>query len=133
MAVSGSARWNGEQVNFTTSLTATDFLWGETGTVAVALEAQPVNASFSGTITPSGKVSGKADIAAPSLTRALGWLGQSVGTPLGRLAFSGDVSLDGTNFALTDSRIQLDDSAASGGLSLAMGGKPTLTANLAVD
>ncbi len=133
MAVSGSARWNGEAVNFTSSLTATDFLWGETSTVAVAVEAQPVNASFSGTITPSGKVSGKADIAAPSLTRALGWLGQSVGTPLGRLAFSGGVSVDGTNFALTDSRIQLDDIAASGGLSLAMGGKPTLTANLAVD
>lgn len=133
MSVAGSARWNGEPVKFTTTFTATDLLWGEAGNVALTLEAQPVNAGFSGTLTPAGAISGQADITTASLSRALGWLGQSVGTPLGRLAFSGGVSMDGSSFALSDSRIQLDDITATGALTVGLSGKPNVTANLNVD
>lgn len=133
MAVSGSARWNGEPVTFASSFTATDFLWEQPSAVALDLKSAPINASFSGTLTPSGQVSGKADVATPSLTRALSWMGQTVGTPLGRFAFSGGLSVDGSQFGVTDSTIQLDDIAARGSLSVAMAGKPSVTANLSVD
>lgn len=133
MTVSGAARWKGEDVRFNTSLTASQLLWGETSNVAVSVETRPVNASFSGTLTPSGRVTGRAEVASPSLSQAMTWLGQNPGTPLGRLAFSGGVDVDGPSIALTDTRLQLDDIAASGALSLALSGKPTLTANLAVE
>lgn len=133
LSVSGSARWNGEELRFNTALTASQMLWGETSNVAMSLEARPVNASFSGTITPAGQITGKADLATPSLTQAMAWLGQTTGTALGRLNFSGGLDMDGTRFALTDARIQLDDISASGGLSVTLAGKPSLTANLAVD
>ncbi len=132
MTVSGSARWNGEQIAVSSSFTATDLLWHRPGTMAINVQSQPINASFAGTITPAGQVSGKADIATPSLTRALGWLGQSVGTPLGRFSFSGGLSADGTKFGVSDSKIQLDDITANGSLSIAIAEKPSITANLSV-
>lgn len=133
LIASGSARWNGEAVTFATSLTATQLLWEQPGAVTLDLKSRPVNASFSGTVTPSGQVSGKADIATPSLTRALGWLGQSVGNPLGQFAFSGGISAGGDQFAMTDATIRLDDIRANGSLSVAMAGKPSITASMSVD
>ncbi|WP_286720058.1 AsmA family protein [Devosia sp. 63-57] len=133
MSVTGSAIWNGEKVDFSTAFTATDVLWGKTGIITLDLKSGPLNAGFSGTVSPAGQLSGKADISAPSLTRALGWVGQSIATPLGRFAFSGGVSVDGSQFAVANSTIQLDDIAAKGSLSLAMAGKPSIIANLSVD
>jgi AsmA protein len=133
MAVSGTARWNGEPVNFASSFTATDLLWAQASTISLNVESAPLNASFSGTLTPAGAVSGKADVTAPSLTRALSWMGQTVGTPLGRFAFSGNLSAGDSQFAVTESSIRLDDIAANGTLSIAMQGKPSITANLSVD
>lgn len=133
LSASGSARWNGEAVTFSTSLTPTQLLWEQPGAVVFDLKSQPVNASFSGTVTPTGQVSGKADIATPSLTRALGWLGQSVGSPLGQFAFSGGISAGSDQFAMTDATIRLDDIRANGSLSVAMAGKPSITASLSVD
>jgi len=133
LSASGSARWNGEAVTFSTSLTPTQLLWEQPGAVAFDLKSQPVNASFSGTVTPTGQVSGKADIATPSLTRALGWLGQSAGSPLGQFAFSGGISAGSDQFAMTDATIRLDDIRANGSLSVAMAGKPSITASLSVD
>lgn len=133
LAVAGSARWNGEAVGFTSSLTATDLLWEQPSAIAVDLKSQPVNVNFNGTVTPAGQVSGKADISAPSLTRALGWLGQNIGTSLGPFAFSGGISANGSDFAMTDARLRLDDISANGSLSVAMAGKPNINATLSVD
>ncbi|MET3927399.1 AsmA family protein [Devosia sp. 2618] len=133
LSASGSARWNGEAVTFSTSLTPTQLLWEQPGAVVFDLKSQRVTASFSGTVTPTGQVSGKADIATPSLTRALGWLGQSVGSPLGQFAFSGGISAGSDQFAMTDATIRLDDIRANGSLSVAMAGKPSITASLSVD
>ncbi|MBJ7578540.1 AsmA family protein [Devosia sp. MC532] len=133
VSASGSARWNGEAVSFAASVTPTQFLWEEPGAVAFDLKSQPLNANFSGTVTPSGQVSGKADIATPSMTRALAWLGQSVGSPLGQFAFSGGVSAGGNQFAVTDATIRLDDIRANGSVSVAMASKPSVTASLSVD
>ncbi|WP_160172842.1 AsmA family protein [Devosia sp. LC5] len=133
LSASGSARWNGEAVNFATSLTPTQLLWEQPSAVVLDLKSEPVNVSFSGTVAPSGQVSGKADIATPSLTRALGWLGQSVGNPLGQFAFSGGISAGDSQFTMTDATVHLDDIRANGSLSVAMAGKPSITASLSVD
>ncbi|HTN64270.1 MAG TPA: AsmA family protein, partial [Devosia sp.] len=54
LSLSGTAQWNGEAVNFVTSLALSDLLWGQTGEVVVDFKSQPVNANFSGTISPDG-------------------------------------------------------------------------------
>ena len=133
LSLSGTAQWNGEAVSFATSLALSDLLWGQPGGVAVDFKSQPLNANFSGTVSPDGGVSGKADIAAASLSRALGWFGQNTGTPLGQFAFSGGISVGSTGLAMTDATIGLDDIHAKGSLSVMTAGKPKITAALSVD
>lgn len=133
LSLSGTAQWNGEAINFTTALTLSDLLWGQAGAVTVDVKAQPANARFSGTISPDGAASGKVDITAASLSRALTWLGQDTGASLGRFAFSGGVSAGSTALAVTDATIDLDDIHAKGSVSVVTTGKPTITATLAVD
>jgi len=133
LALSGTARWNGEPLSFSTSLTLADLLWGQAGQVALELKAAPVNASFAGTLGPEGALSGKADIAAPSLTRAAGWFGQSLGTPLGRFSFSGGIAADSGRVAVTEASIGLDDIKLRGSLAVTLSGKPKVTAAVAVD
>jgi len=133
LALSGTARWNGEPLSFSTSLTLADLLWGQAGQVALELKAAPVNASFAGTLGPEGALSGTADIVAPSLTRAAGWLGQSLGTPLGRFSFSGGIAADSGRVAVTEASIGLDDIKLRGSLAVTLSGKPKVTAAVAVD
>ncbi|GLQ53696.1 AsmA family protein [Devosia nitrariae] len=133
LAVSGAARWNGEVVDIASSLAIADLLKGQPSAAAVDFKSRPVNANFSGTIALNGTVSGKAEISATSLSRALGWFGRNTGTPLGQFAFSGGISVSSTELAMTDATIGLDDIHARGSLSVAMAGKPKITAALAVD
>jgi len=133
LVLSGTAHWNGEPLSFSTSLALADWLWGQPGQVALDLRAAPVNASFAGTLSLDGALSGKADIAAPSLTRAAGWLGQTLGTPLGRFSFSGGVAADSGQVAVTEASIGLDDIRLGGSLAVTLSGKPKVTAALRVD
>lgn len=133
LSLSGTARWNGEAVGFATSLALADLLWGQTGNVAVDFKSQPLNAAFSGTVDPAGVLSGKADISAASLSRALGWLGQATGTSLGRFSFSGGLAASATELAMKDAVIGLDEMQAQGSASVALAGRPKVTASLSVD
>lgn len=133
LTASGTARWKGEALGFSTTLTATDLLWGQRGNIAVDLKSAPMNASFSGAVAPTGQASGKASVSAPSLSRALSWLGQSSDAPLGQFAFAGGLSVNGGQVAVTDANIQLGDLSANGSVSVAMAGKPNVKASLSVD
>jgi AsmA protein len=133
LSLSGTARWNGEALGFAATMALADLLWGQPGKLAVDLKSQPLNANFSGTLSAEGAVAGKADVSAPSLSRALGWLGQSTGTPLGRFNFSGGVSVSSSEVAMTEASISLDDMGAKGSVAVALTGKPKITAALSVD
>lgn len=133
LAVSGSAHWNGEAVDFASSIVLTDLLSGQPGMVSVDLRSQPVNAKFSGTIALSGSVKGRTDITAASLSRALRWFGQDTGTPLGRFSYSGETTVDGDKLTLNDAAIVLDDIHANGSVSVGMAEKTTIVAALSVD
>ena len=133
VAVSGTARWNGEPVGFATSLALTDILSGAPIAASVDFRSGPVNATFSGTLAPEGSVKGKVDIAAASLSRALGWFGQDTGTPLGRFSYSGQIAASSDRLALSEASIALDDMHANGSVSVAMAGKTTIEAALSVD
>src|SRR5690606_33958953 len=110
-----------------------DLLMGQPGTAAIDFRSPPVNANFSGTVALNGAASGRAEISAASLSRALGWFGQDTGTPLGRFAFSGDIAVSDTEFVLSEATIGLDDINAGGSLSVTRVGKPKVTAALSVD
>lgn len=133
LALSGTARWNGEAIGFTAALALSDLLWGQPGQVTLDLKSRPLNAGFAGTLGNDGTVSGKAEIAAPSLAQAAAWLGQDIGTQLGRFAFSGGIAASSRQVALTEARIGLDDMQARGSLSVTLADKPRITAALAVD
>ncbi|WP_332717945.1 AsmA family protein [Pelagibacterium mangrovi] len=133
LAVSGTAQWNGEAIGFDSTLALADLLMGQPGTASIDFRSQPVNANFSGTVALTGAASGRAEISAASLSRALGWFGQDTGTPLGRFAFSGAVAVTDTEFSLSEASIGLDDINAGGSLSVTRGGKPKVTAALNVD
>ena len=133
LGVSGTARWKGEAVGFSTSLALSDLMSGEASEAAVEITSQPLNASFSGTVALDGALAGRAEITAASLSRALGWFGQDTGTPLGRFGFSGGISVGGNAFGVSDATIDLDDINAKGSLSVETAGKPKITATLAVD
>lgn len=133
MSLSGTARWNGEAVGFSTSLALADLFWGQAGNVSVDFKSQPLNANFAGTIDPAGSITGKADISAGSLSRALSWLGQNAGTPLGRFSFAGGLAASSSQIALSEATMTLDDMAAKGSVAVVLAGKPKITANLAVD
>ncbi|WMT86385.1 AsmA family protein [Pelagibacterium sp. 26DY04] len=133
LAVSGTAQWNGETIGFDSTLALADLLMGQPGTAALDFRSPPVNANFSGTVALNGAASGRAEISAASLSRALGWFGQDTGTPLGRFAFSGDIAVSDTEFALSEAAIGLDDINAGGSLSVTRVGKPKVTAALSVD
>lgn len=133
LALSGTARWNGEAIGFTAALALSDLLWGQPGQVTLDLKSRPLNAGFAGTLGNDGAVSGKAEIAAPSLAQATAWLGQDIGTQLGRFAFSGGIAASSSQVALTEASIGLDDMQARGSLSVTLAGKPKITAALSVD
>lgn len=131
--LSGTARWNGEAISFASSLTLSDLFWQQKGEVALDFKSQPLNANFSGTLSPDGAVAGQADVAAASLSRALGWFGQDTGTALGQFDFSGGISVSSTALSMTDATIGLDGMHAEGSLSVETVGKPKITAALSVD
>ncbi|MCR6671495.1 AsmA family protein [Devosia ginsengisoli] len=133
LSLSGTAHWNGEPLSFSTSLALADLLWGQPGQVALDLKTAPVNAGFAGTLNLDGTISGKADIAAPSLTQAANWMGQNLGAQLGRFAFSGGIAVDSGQVALSEASISLDDIQVRGSLAATTSGKPKVTATLAVD
>ncbi|WP_165603135.1 AsmA family protein [Devosia elaeis] len=133
LSLSGTARWNGENFGFASSLALSDLLWGQAGIVSLDFKSQVLDARFSGTVDPQGSIAGKADVSAASLSRALGWLGQATGTPLGRFSFSGGLSAGSAQLAMSEATIGLDDMTARGSASIALTGKPRITAALAVD
>lgn len=133
LALSGTARWNGENIGFSSTLAMADLLAGEAGATTLQLRSPPLNADFSGTVALDGRASGNANISAPSLSRALAWFGQDSGTTLGRFGFSGNIAAGASQLSLSDASFSLDDMNARGSLSVATGGKPTVTAALSVD
>jgi len=133
VAVSGTARWNGEPVGFATSFALADLLSGAPVAASVDFRSGPLDATFSGTLAPEGGVKGKVDIAAASLSRALGWFGQDTGTPLGRFSYSGQAAAGSDRLTLSEATIVLDDIHANGSVSVAMADKPMIEAALSVD
>lgn len=133
LSLTGTAQWKGEAFGFATSLALADLLWGQAGTVSLDFKSQLLDARFSGNVDPQGTIAGEANVTAASLSRALGWLGQATGTPLGRFSFSGGLSASSAQLAMSDATIGLDDMTARGSASISMAGKPKITAALAVD
>src|SRR5690606_13726237 len=133
LALAGALKWNGEAVNFATTVALVDLLAGKAGGVTLDLKSKPVQVNFSGSVGMDGSAKGKANIEAKALERLLRWIGQDIATPFKSLSYAGGISADAKTLTLSDAKIALDAMQAAGTVSVGLAGKTAIKASLSVD
>lgn len=133
LKVAGTMNWNGEEVEFASSVSLVDFLSGNTGAVDVGITSRPVSGKFTGTIAMDGSANGNANIQTASLSNLLRWVGHDVEAPVDRFSYSGAISADVNTVTLENAHIVLDDIEAAGSATLVMDEKPAIRADLHVN
>jgi AsmA protein len=133
----GTMDWRGETVDFSGSLTKpADFFAGKVSPASVNLRATPLRLSFQGNAYASSAVGldGDLNLAAPSVRRALAWVGRfmSEGSTLGAASIKAKAKIAGANFTFSDAAMELDGNEATGSVRLAFGGaRPSVQGTLA--
>jgi AsmA protein len=132
----GTMVWRGETVEISGSLAKpVDFFGGKVSPASLNLRATPLRLSFQGNAYAASSVGfdGEISVAAPSVRRALTWLGRNVGegSTLGAASIRAKAKLTGTAITLADAAMELDGNEAAGGLRIALGDRVAVQGTLA--
>jgi AsmA protein len=134
---SGTVDWRGETVDFSGSLAKpADFFAGKVSPASVNLRATPLRLAFQGNAYGATSVGfdGDLNLAAPSVRRALAWIGRNIGegSTLGAASIKAKAKVAGANATLSDATMELDGNEATGSVRVALGGKrPSVQGTLA--
>jgi AsmA protein len=133
----GTMDWRGETVDFSGSLARpADFFAGKVSPASVNLRATPLRLSFQGNVNIVSSVGfdGDLNLAAPSVRRAMTWIGRNIGegSTLGAASIKAKTRVAGANFTFSDATVELDGNEATGSVRVALGGaRPSVQGTLA--
>ncbi len=133
----GTMDWRGETIDFSGSLAKpADFFSGKVSPASVNLRATPLRLSFQGNAYASSAVGldGDVNLAAPSVRRALAWIGRGIGegSTLGAASIKAKAKIAGANFTFSDAAMELDGNEATGSVRLVLAGeRPSVQGTLA--
>ncbi|MDQ0313999.1 AsmA family protein [Amorphus orientalis] len=135
VSLAGGVTWRGTPFRVDGSMGAPGtLLSGAPTDFRVGLASDRVSASYSGTVTLAGDLSGRIGLATPSLRTLLAWLDRPVGSGDGLAAASieGVLTAGASSVSLSEAVVSLDASSARGGVSVALAGeRPVINADLA--
>ena len=136
----GGARLNGQDMALNLGVEAPRaLLAGGVTAVEAAIESDRVALTYQGSLARDGggrTAGGTVALEVPSIAQLGQWLDVELGAAavVERVRIAGDVALQGTRFAFTNTRIGLDEMTATGDLAIDTGGvKPSLQGSLSVD
>ena len=135
--ITGSFRWNGETINYASTIGLGEMLASQPMPVSFSADAPPVSIGLTGLFDPAKTaLSGsKLSVRTSSSRRLLGWLGQTVndGTPDLPVTLSTGLSLAGSQTRLTNLSLAMGQSKGSGEVTFATAARPSLTGRLAFE
>ncbi|HET7714518.1 MAG TPA: AsmA family protein [Bauldia sp.] len=131
----GNVSWRGTRFAIAAKADGRALLAGSDVPVAFNASSDRVNFGFNGSAGLAGLGAGKVSLSTSSLRDLLAWIGQPMEAGRGLKAFSidGDVRLAADSFSFEKASFTLDKSSGVGTGTLAFGGKPRLTAGLAME
>ena len=138
MSAAGDLVWNGQRLNIDARLdTLKTLLTEKPARVSLDLKSQPVNTTFTGSVTlkKSMLVVGKTKLSAPSMAGLTRWIGTELpnGKPLGGLSLSGELRATPADVSLRGATITLGQTKASGAVSAQLNkARPFIKTNLRV-
>lgn len=137
-AITGAVRYRGEMMDV--GVTLGNFaaaLQGDRSSLKVRVAGPPLKLAFDGAMAsrPTLKIDGSTSADAPSLRRAMQWLGKNPlpGGGFERFALKAQTNVLGGTIALSSVNLELDGNTAEGVLTFAADGRQTLQGTLAAD
>ncbi|MET1416058.1 AsmA family protein [Roseibium sp. HPY-6] len=134
ISMSGALAWRGEAFSITGEADTAKLLAGNSAPVSVALKGNRVSAGFSGQVALAGSVDGAVNVDTADLRGLMGWLGQPIGAGGGLKTFkaSGIFGLQPGAISFEETRFTLDETSGEANGKIAFGGKPNVSARLAL-
>lgn len=134
ISLSGALSWRGEAFSITGEADTAKLLDGNSAPVALTLKGDRVSAGFTGQAAMAGKVDGAVNVNTADLRGLMAWLGQPLGSGGGLKTFkaSGIFGIEPDAISFEETRFTLDDTSGEANGKVAFGGKPKVTARLAL-
>ena len=134
MKAEGSVTWRGTPFAIAATVDGRPLLLGRDVPVTFSAKSDRVNLGFDGAASLDGLGAGKVSLSTGSLRDLLAWIGQPMeaGRGLRQFSIAGDVKLAVDSFSFENASFTFDKSSGVGTGKLAFGGKPTVTAGLAM-
>lgn len=134
ISLSGALAWRGEAFSLTGEADTAKLLGGDSAPVSVSLKGNRVSAGFAGQVAVPGNIDGAVNVETADLRGLMAWLGQPLGSGGGLKTFkaSGIFGMQGDAISFEETRFTLDQTSGEANGRVALGGKPKVTARLAL-
>ncbi|MEO1113601.1 MAG: AsmA family protein [Pseudomonadota bacterium] len=134
ISLGGALAWRGEAFSVTGEADTASLLAGNAAPVSVSLKGNRVSAGFAGQVALPANIDGAVNVDTADLRGLMAWLGQPVGTGGGLKTFkaSGIFGIQPDAISFEETRFTLDETSGEANGRIILGGKPKVTARLAL-
>lgn len=134
ISLSGALAWRGEAFSVAGEADTASLLAGNAAPVSVSLKGNKVSAGFAGQVVLPGNIDGAVNVDTADLRGLMAWLGQPLGPGGGLKTFkaSGIFGIQPDAVSFEETRFTLDQTSGEANGRIALGGKPKVTARLAL-
>ncbi|WP_420334614.1 AsmA family protein [Roseibium sp.] len=134
ISLGGAVSWRGEAFSVTGEADTASLLAGNAAPVSVSLKGNRVSAGFAGQVALPANVDGAVNVDTADLRGLMAWLGQPLGAGGGLKTFkaSGIFGIQPDAISFEETRFTLDETSGEANGRIALGGKPKVTARLAL-
>ncbi|WP_434054787.1 MAG: AsmA family protein [Roseibium sp.] len=134
ISLGGALSWRGEAFSVTGEADTASLLAGNAAPVSVSLKGNRVSAGFAGQVALPANIDGAVNVDTADLRGLMAWLGQPLGAGGGLKTFkaSGIFGIQPDAISFEETRFTLDETSGEANGRIALGGKPKVTARLAL-
>ncbi|MEM8703998.1 MAG: AsmA family protein [Pseudomonadota bacterium] len=134
VSLGGALSWRGEAFSVTGEADTASLLAGNAAPVSVSLKGNRVSAGFAGQVALPANIDGAVNVDTADLRGLMAWLGQPLGAGGGLKTFkaSGIFGIQPDAVSFEETRFTLDETSGEANGRIALGGKPKVTARLAL-
>ena len=134
ISLGGALSWRAEAFSVTGEADTASLLAGNAAPVSVSLKGNRVSAGFAGQVALPAKIDGAVNVDTADLRGLMAWLGQPLGAGGGLKTFkaSGIFGIQPDAVSFEETRFTLDQTSGEANGRIALGGKPKVTARLAL-
>ncbi|CTQ56819.1 putative assembly protein [Roseibium album] len=134
ISLSGALAWRGEGFSLTGEADTARLLAGVAAPVSITVKGNRLSAGFDGRAAATGTLDGAVRVETADLRGLMSWMGQSIGAGEGLKTFkaSGIFGVEGDTISFEETRFTLDSTSGEANGRIDLGGKPKVTARLAL-